>query len=1131
MAQSGASAGAPPCSPRPTTARSPRSSGRSSRTTSSPAGCPAWSPPAASSSASTWARSTSSSRSSRRRAWPARSSASAAPATRSARSRRGVLFPKHRGDLAQTAVAVERMRAGAIESLRVPDNPLDVLAQQVVATSALDAWTVDDLRALVRRVGALQPPPRPGARRDPRPAQRAATPPTSSPSCAPRIVWDRVAGTLTGRPGAQRLAVTSGGTIPDRGLFGVFLARARAPAGGSASSTRRWSTSPGSATSSPSARPAGGSRTSPTTGCWSRRRPGSPGGCRSGRATPSAGPPSSARPSARSPASSAALAPDAARARGAAGRARRLGRRQPGGLPRRAARGHRPCPSDRTLLVERFRDELGDWRLVVHSPYGTPVHAPWALAITPGCASATASTARRCLRRRHRAPDPRHRRSTSRRRRARARAPLGAELLDLVLSTPTRSSDLVTEEVGGSALFAARFRECAARALLLPRRDPAGARRCGSSGSGRAALLEVASEYPSFPIVLEAVRECLQDVYDLPALVDLMRGVDRREVRSSTSRPSSRRRSRESCSSATSPSSSTRATPPSPSAGPPPCPSTRACSPSCSARAELLASCSTPRARRDRGRAAAPRPRPPGPRRRGRRRPAPGARPADAPTRSSAPRRRAPTGDDVAAGWPPWRRPAAHPGPDRRRGALGGRRGRRPAARRARRRAAARHARRVHRAVDDPLGDLVARFARTHGPFTPPSWRGGSAWAPRSSPHTLRRLVAPAGCSRASSCPGRCAGSGARVVRRRGAAPLRRRSLAALREEVEPVEPARWAASCRPGSTSAVAAARARRRAHASSTSSRGAVLPACALESLVLPRPGRRLRAALLDELTATGEVIWAGHAALPGADGWVSLHLADQAPSRCPAPTSTAAPLGPSAPGRPRRAGRRGAPGSSAARPTQVGVHRRPGPRDHPVGPGLGRPGQQRHARPAARADSGRAHRAHGARRPAAAQPVRRAPRARSVRACGARSDPARAAPARAGPPRAGRWALLPPIEPDPTRRAPRRAERLLDRHGVVTAGRVVAEEVPGGFAAVYKVLAAFEDSGRCRRGYFVEGLGAAQFGTAGAIDRLRSRRRRWATQAGDQAAAPTPSPWPPPTRPTPTARRCPGPSRDRG
>ena len=135
---------------------------------------------------------------------------------------RGVLFPKHRGDLAQTAVAVERMRSGAIESMRVPTNPLDVLAQQVVATTALEAWAVDDLYDLVRRSAPFAALPR-SAFEATLDLLSGRYPSDEFAELRPRVVWDRVAGTITGRPGAQRLAVTSGGTIPDRGLFGVFL--------------------------------------------------------------------------------------------------------------------------------------------------------------------------------------------------------------------------------------------------------------------------------------------------------------------------------------------------------------------------------------------------------------------------------------------------------------------------------------------------------------------------------------------------------------------------------------------------------------------------------------------------------------------------------------------------------------------------------------------------------------------------------------------------------------------------------------------------------------------------------------------------------------------------------------------
>ena len=231
---------------------------------------------------------------------------------------RGVIFPKYAGDLIQASVVAERMHARAIEELRIPRNPLDVLAQQIVAMTALDDWAVDELEAVVRRAAPFS-----GLTRSVLEAVldmlAGRYPGEEFAGLKPRIVWDRVAGVIHGRPGAQKLAVTSGGTIPDRGYFGVFLASGeasglggadegggtatvRGPApgsrSGSASSTRRWCTNRGSATCSCSAPRPGGSRTSRRTGCWCCPRPASRGSCRSGTATRPAGPPSSARRSA-----------------------------------------------------------------------------------------------------------------------------------------------------------------------------------------------------------------------------------------------------------------------------------------------------------------------------------------------------------------------------------------------------------------------------------------------------------------------------------------------------------------------------------------------------------------------------------------------------------------------------------------------------------------------------------------------------------------------------------------------------------------------------------------------------------------------------------------------------------------
>ena len=292
-------------------------------------------------------------------------------------------------------------------------------------------------------------------------------------------MWDRVAGVIHGRPGAQRLAVTSGGTIPDRGYFGVFLASGASagasptrPAGpspcagpgpgsrsGSASSTRRWCTSRGSATCSCSAPRRGGSRTSPRTGCWCCPRPASRASCRSGTATRPGGRPSSARRSGPRSASSRRCPRRKAVASLRAGGLDELAARN---LVRylaeqRQATGH--VPDDRTLVVERFRDELGDWRVVLHSPYGDRVHAPWALAISARLRERYGGMDVQAL---HtddgiiiRVPD------------SDEPPPAGIALLD-----PDEIGEIITAEVGGSALFASRFRECAARALLLPRRQP-----------------------------------------------------------------------------------------------------------------------------------------------------------------------------------------------------------------------------------------------------------------------------------------------------------------------------------------------------------------------------------------------------------------------------------------------------------------------------------------------------------------------------------------------------------------------------------------------------------------------------------------------------------------------------------
>jgi len=978
---------------------------------------------------------------------------------------RGVLFPKHRGDLAQTAVAVERMRSGAIESLRVPTNPLDVLAQQVVAATALDAWDVDNLYELVRRSAPFANLPRSAydATLD---LLSGRYPSDEFAELRPRVVWDRVTGQLTGRPGAQRLAVTSGGTIPDRGLFGVFLVGANP----------NEQSGPGRRVGELDEEMVYESRVGDVfaLGATSWRiedithdrvlvtpAPGIPGRLPFWKGDTLGRPAELGEAVGAFARELSGLAPPAA-----------ISRARENGLDEWAAdnlvgylteqrEATSVVPSDRTLVVERFRDELGDWRLVVHSPYGTPVHAPWALAINTRLrerygvdASAMASDDGIVLR----IPDA-------------DQDPPGGEV---VVFEADEIDDLVTGEVGGSALFASRFRECAARALLLPRRDPGRRSPLWQQRQRSAQLLEVAVKYPSFPIVLEAVREVLQDVYDLPSLVGLMKRIDRREVSVvdvATQSPSPFARSllfgyvAQFVYEGDSPIAERRAA---------------ALTLDQGLLAELL------------GRAEL----------RELLDPAVLAE-VEAELQRLAPDRQARGAEGVA---------------DLLRilgplttGEVEARSTEGPAAVKdwlasladARRVVAVRMAGEERWAaiedvarlrdglgvpipagtpeaftdpVDDPVGDLVARFARTHGPFTTAEAAERLGLGAAVVRHALLRLVSS---GRVLEGEFRPAGSGsewcdADVLRK-----LRRRSLARLRKEVEPVDPEvlgrflpHWQNVASTSSTNKRRGALRGVDGVLTAIEQLAACpVPASALEPLVLAARVSDYEPSMLDQLTASGEVIWAGHGALPGTDGWVSLHLADQAPLTLPEPVEME--LGPLhlavldalAPG-----------GAWFFRQLSDAVGSAD---DAELAAALwelvwsGRVSNDTLTPLRALTRSGTS--AHRTRRPP--------PRTRTSR--GRASMPARTGP----PDTAGRWALLPLIDTDPTRRAHAAAEALLDRHGVVTRGGVVSERLPGGFAAVYRVLSAFEESGRCRRGYFVAGLGAAQFGTAGAIDRLRT------------------------------------------
>ncbi|MFE2596748.1 ATP-dependent helicase [Streptomyces sp. NPDC059396] len=1007
----------------------------------------------------------------------------------------GVVFPKYRGDLVQAAVVTERMRGGLIEALRIPANPLDVLAQQLVAMVALDTRQADDLLALARRAAPFASLPE-SAFTAVLDMLAGRYPSDAFAELRPRVVWDRVTGTVTGRPGAQRLAVTSGGTIPDRGLFGVFLAGADPKKGGGRV---------GELDEEMVYESRVGDVFTLGTTSWriediTRDRvlvtpaPGTPGRLPFWKGDQLGRPLELGRAVGAFLREVGSLSEEDARLRLlAAG----LDAWAAGNVlsyldEQRRACGH--IPDDRTILVERFRDELGDWRVVIHSPFGAQVHAPWALALGARLSERYGMDAQVM----HaddgivlRLPDA---------------DLMGMDLLDAEpdrLGTafdseqaPVGAADvafdggeirgIVTDQVGGSALFASRFRECAARALLLPRRSPGKRTPLWQQRQRAAQLLQVASEFGSFPIVLEAVRECLQDVFDVPGLSELMGDIESRRVRLievTTPEPSPFARSLlfgyvaqflyE---------------------GDSPLAERRAAALSLDSRllAELLGQAELrelldpevlTELERELQWLTEDR------------------RVKDVEGVADLLRVLGPLTDEELAA----------------RGAEPGWAGELAATRRAIKVriggaghwAAIEDAGRLRDAlgtalpvgvpeaftepVKDPLGDLLARYARTHGPFTSHTAAERFGLGSAVTDGALQRLAASSRVVQGEFHP---SGIGqewcdATVLRR-----LRRRSLAALRQELEPVAPATLATFLPQWQHLHAQSLRGIDGLARAVEQLQGAAVPASALEKLVLPSRISGYTPALLDELTTTGEVLWAGAGALPGKDGWVALYPADSASLLLPPPH----PLELTALHESVLTALSGGYGLFFRQiADQIRATTHPEATDPQLADAVwdlawsGRLTNDTLAPLRSLLGSGRTagSTAHRARRPV--------PRGRY----GSLTTAARPA-SRSGPPTvSGRWSLLPAREPDLTHRAHALARTLLDRHGVVTRGAVAAEGVEGGFSAVYRVLSAFEDSGQARRGYVVEGLGAAQFAMDGAVDRLRA-----AATARDRAEAhPTP------------------------
>ena len=1106
---------------------------------------------------------------------------------------RGVIFPKYQGDLVQATVVAGRMRGGQIEELRMPRNPLDVLAQQVVAMTAMDEWTVDDLLALVRRAAPFSGLTRPvlEAVLD---MLAGRYPSEEFAGLRPRLVWDRATGVLRGRPGGQRVAVTNGGTIPDRGLFGVFLA-------GPADKTGRHSRRVGELDEEMVYESRVGDVFVLGASSWRIEditadqvivspAPGQPGklpfwhGDTPGR-----------------PAELGRAIGEYCRELSAADPERATARLRGDGLDelattnlltylasQREATGY--LPDDRTLVLERFRDELGDWRLVLHSPYGAKVHAPWALAIAArlrerygGMDVQAMYTDDGIVIRVPDSDDP---------------PPAGFALLD-----PDDVEQLVTAELGSSALFASRFRECAARALLLPRRQPGRRSPLWQQRQRSAQLLAVASGYGSFPIVLETMRECLQDVFDVPALTGLMRDLSGRrirlvEVETATGSPFARsllfRYIGAFMYEGDAPLAERRA---------------QALTLDSALLAELLGQADlrelldaqiVAESQRDLQRLS------------------PGRQCSSAEQLADlimgiGPLSAAEIAERCrdAGAAPAWiaelaaqrriievrisgeQRLAAIEDAGRLRDALG---------------AALPTGIPVAftELLPDPLGDLVARYARSHGPFTAAevAHRYGLGIAVVTG--MLHRLTADGRIVEGEFLPSLAGPQWCDAAMLRM---LKRRCLARLRQEAEPV-PAEVLAAFLPAWQDALHDAAAgpgaqglpgagsrqgRRRARQPGPDAvysvveqlAGAAVPAAALESLILPARVEGYAPAMLDELTAAGDVVWAGAGALPGGDGWLVLAPAESAPLLLPPPgeitmtpvhetvlavlggggalffrgladrvvdrvTTQHAEIGPAAvletadgttaaarttPSRTRDGPEAATRAASRVRAlsrvsdqavaaaiwdlvwaglltndtlaplrTVLGPGKswapgpNPGPAAEPAGPadGLAAGGSR-----AAGAPGGQPPFAAGLGRPGGRLSARRPGFGRG------------SLPSHAGPPTvSGRWSLLPPADPDPTRRLHARALSLLDRHGIVIRGVAAAERVPGGFGALYQVLRAMEETGQCRRGYFVEGLGAAQFALPGAVDRMRAMADSVLMSPTGHAdggqAAPADAPW---------------------
>jgi ATP-dependent Lhr-like helicase len=1023
----------------------------------------------------------------------------------------GRMYPRTRRDLIDTAVAVESMLAGHIESLVPPANPLDVLAQQTVAAVAMEPLDVETWFACVRRAAPYRALPRSAfdATLD---MLAGRYPSDDFAAFRPRLVWNRETGQLSARPGARQLAVTSAGTIPDRGTYSVVLPEGEERAGSrrvgeldeemvhesrvsdvitlGATSWRIDQITHDQVVVTPAP---GRSARLPF---WRGEGVGRPAelGAAIGEFLGML----------ESAAVAEAEAPLAAHLRSrlaacglddhAIANMLALVREQ------RQATGR--LPGARTLVVERCRDESGDWRLMLHSPYGRRVHDPWALALAerlreqwhvdPAVVASDDGIVVRL-------PD------------TAGRIP-GAELF---VFDPEQMHRSITRCVGGSALFAARFRECASRALLLPRRQPGKRSPLWQQRLRAGQLLAVAQQYPDFPILVETARECLQDVYDLEALGRLMQALVRGEVDLVDVETAT----------------------PSPFAanllfgyvaeflyaGDAPAAERRASVLTLDSRllgdllgqvdaAELLdpevvrqvaaeLQCLVGERQVNGAEGVADLLRRLGP-----------MTSADVAMRMKQ-------GDADAAldllgeqgrvirirlaGTEQW---AAIEDAGRLRDALGVR-------------VPATVPAVFLQPVADPLADLAARFARVHGPFSTAQLATALGLGVVVADTALERLhqqgkiiqgsfgaLAEAADGEPEERAGAGAGGGKAWLAQDVFQRLRLRSLQAAREATRPVpQPALVRLLLERHGLSAEAGLEGIDGVLSVIEQLAGVPLPISAWEQQILPARIRAYAPSMLDELIGTGLVQWCGHARLGGDDGLVSLHPRELASETLP-------PLPEPGPGIStlQQAILQVLEGGAGYFARQLASHVQAR-----LAPGQTFDVEAFHAalwdllwQGMATTDSWSPLRAFNGARPTRARLLSRTRRQRGRHGMPMWDEGGTSASATLGvasleaPTLAGRWSLLQRERIADTERAVAMAEGLLDRHGVVTRGAAMAEGIAGGFPAVQQVFRGMEDTGQVLRGRFVERLGGAQFAERVTVDRLRALDKR--APAGRDARA---------------------------